>query len=1064
MRGETSPREAEVLEQHVDGCTSCQALLETLDSADDLVRIARAAPPRVHQSEAVDRLIVDLVGLVSSQVTTSEPREASQAKDPLDLIGLLSPPQSASELGYLGRFRILSILGRGGMGIVFRAEDTTLGRPVALKILHPHYASRSTGMHRFLREAQAAAKLKHPTIVPVHEVGEHGSLAYIIYELILGSNLSTVLKAGPIPFHSLAEWVASIAEALDQAHRQGIVHRDVKPANILIDSERRPYLTDFGLAIHGNADSTLTREGDLLGTPAYMSPEQARGSHDKVDIRTDIYSLGVTLYEGLTGKTPFLGTPSQILAKILHEEPANPRSIRAEIPMELETICLKAMAKEPADRYPTAIAFAEDLRRFVRQEPITARRPGMVALFGRWCRRELKSVPLIAGIALGMILGFIGLVWLAQQHDLRLQAQFEADLRELENDLEFIDREEFESAPRMDQPRLLFLKKLAHKCQALAANRGSHPNLLRRRAEVQSHLASLQEILGRHESAEKAYRETISLRGQLVENHSGDARDVLLFARAYRQLASTLAVVGRFDEAESLYRSGLQTLRNDTQDNGADQRAELAEILDKLGELESMTGRYDDGEKSLREALTWKQQLATEFPARADWQYSLAETESQLARWLGMVTRLDEAEHLSKSAIDRIEKLVAEHRSAPRYQLGLAKVHGHHAQLLVAMGKTKETGPSLARAYELFKKLVQEHPHRPIYQIELASAQHDVARYPVDHGTRWDDNAIAEMIRLYRDAIAEQERLAAEYPAHVENQRRLGVTLNTFATYQCDMGMYAGVAAARKFNPTEAARAAELNAEALDLHGRSHAIWMKLAADHPKAIVFQNGLARSDQRYSIILRRFGRIGESDQGLRRSLAIQKKLAEAYPMVMSHRTFLCGLTHNLASSQDRMKHIDQAEALLRESRNHALIARTINPRHPLPKIQITETTKDLADVLLKLGRYREAAPLVRQFGTSDYYAWYTHKEVFPYFTRCWHQLNADFSLPATERSQLDEQYAGWMFEQIRLMSEKNPSRPQDALAEIERDPNLQPFRDRPAFQELEKKLRQMPSKRS
>ena len=295
----------------------------------------------------------------------------------------------------LGQFEIRAFLGGGAFGRVYRAFDAQLQREVALKVPQPGLLDDPNAVTRFLREAQAAAKLQHPHIVPVFDTGRDGKTDYIAAAYIDGQPLSDVSDDQPLEPHRAASIVRKLADALDYAHRQGILHRDIKPDNIMLDAADEPHLMDFGLARFEGSEEKLTRDGAVLGTPAYMSPEQCSTTQsENLTGAADQYSLGAVLYELLTGQTPFSGpTPIQI-HNHLHSEPPRPTSVNPAIPRDLETICLKALAKEPDKRYADCAALADDLRRWEQQLPIAARRIGPAERFVRWSRRN----PLAAGL------------------------------------------------------------------------------------------------------------------------------------------------------------------------------------------------------------------------------------------------------------------------------------------------------------------------------------------------------------------------------------------------------------------------------------------------------------------------------------------------------------------------------------------------------------------------------------------------------------------------------------------------------------------------------------------
>jgi eukaryotic-like serine/threonine-protein kinase len=294
----------------------------------------------------------------------------------------------------IGRFEIREQLGAGAFGEVYRAHDRTLDREVALKVPRPGTLASARAFDRFLREGKAAAQLRHPHIVPVYDAGQADGRHYIASAFIRGKPLADVVEDGPLEFHRAATIVRSLADALAYAHEQGVVHRDIKPDNVMIDQSGQPHIMDFGLARVEESTDKMTQDGTVLGTAAYMAPEQARGELDQVGPASDQYSLGVVLYELLTGQTPFSGPPQIVLFNVLEKEPPAPRTLRADIPLDLETICQRAMAKESVRRYGDCGALAEDLRRYLDNEPISARRLNAIERFQRWRRRN----PVVAGL------------------------------------------------------------------------------------------------------------------------------------------------------------------------------------------------------------------------------------------------------------------------------------------------------------------------------------------------------------------------------------------------------------------------------------------------------------------------------------------------------------------------------------------------------------------------------------------------------------------------------------------------------------------------------------------
>jgi len=319
--------------------------------------------------------------------------------------------RAAELLGELGDYELLEEVGRGGQGVVFRARQKSLNRTVALKVISLGQWASKAHLKRFRLEAEAAARLEHPGIVPIHEVGERDGSCYFSMKFIEGGQLDEVARREPMPIRRAVELIAKVARTVHYAHEHGILHRDIKPGNILLDQKGEPHLTDFGLARLVETESTVTRTLEVLGTPSYMAPEQAAANNTQLTSATDVYGLGAVLYQLLTGHPPFAGgTTYETIKLLLETDPRQPRQLNPKIDRDLSTICLKCLEKGPQRRYPSALALAEDLERWLKHEPIQARRTGIFARGKKWVQRNPTSALLTASlIALAVAAGWI--IW-----------------------------------------------------------------------------------------------------------------------------------------------------------------------------------------------------------------------------------------------------------------------------------------------------------------------------------------------------------------------------------------------------------------------------------------------------------------------------------------------------------------------------------------------------------------------------------------------------------------------------------------------------------------------------
>lgn len=364
-------------------CPQCQAVLKLGGEAAEL-----DLPPTNVGSPAPSTSV-----LVLAQSSGSDVEDSSEAHLQPTVVPNSSFPDSApvalSPPPQFGDYEIIEEIARGGMGVVYLARQSSLKRTVALKVIRSGSLAGEAEIHRFRLEAEAAARLNHPGIVPVYDFGEHGGQPYFSMAFIDGPNLSAELADGPMQPRRAAVILEKIATAMEYAHRQGVIHRDLKPGNVLLEDGENPKVTDFGLAKSAESDSDVTGTGQVLGTASFMPPEQAAGDGKLVGPLADVYSLGAILYYLLTGRPPFqAASVMDTLIQVLNIEPVSPRRLNPQIPVDLETICLKCLEKAPAKRYQSSEELAADLMRFVAGNPIMARPTGKAARFGKWCKRR----------------------------------------------------------------------------------------------------------------------------------------------------------------------------------------------------------------------------------------------------------------------------------------------------------------------------------------------------------------------------------------------------------------------------------------------------------------------------------------------------------------------------------------------------------------------------------------------------------------------------------------------------------------------------------------------------
>lgn len=573
-----------------------------------------------------------------------------------------SPEMTAGRV--IDDFRIVGEIGSGGMARVYEAEQISLNRRVALKVLYPHLTLSDLAIRKFRREAEAGGRQSHPGIVSVYAVGEHDGVHYIAQELVEGARtLAHMLEAyrteTALPrgyFRDMAKYIVAVAEALHHAHTMGVVHRDVKPSNILIDSSGRPMISDFGLAKVEDA-LALSRTGDFSGTPYYMSPEQAMGGHSGLDQRTDVYSLGVTLYESLTLERPFNGkTSHEVIRQISTCDPEEPVKVNPRVPRDLSVICMKAMEKEPARRYPSAEAMAEDLHRFLTGDVILARPAG-------WTDKLVKRVKRnpVVSIALAVaLLSFVALLCLTPWYLWRLSDERNNALESKE-----VASRRYEEMRRLSDDKLLsdYLDEVETLWPA-------HPEKV---ADMEAWLIKTGELIARLD----LHRQTLDTlrRDALPYDEEARQHDRKIHPDA-ANLEKIVMLQPMLDQAISrteAQRDALDNLEN--ADEIANLENRLKGMRDNKTELEKLRVQY---ETEVGKRITWK------FEGyETQWQHDILEG---LVKGLEGISeddgfikkieeRLDFARTLRRKTIDDYEtewaisiKAVADKKLSPHYE------------------------------------------------------------------------------------------------------------------------------------------------------------------------------------------------------------------------------------------------------------------------------------------------------------------------------------------------------------------------------------------------------------
>jgi tetratricopeptide (TPR) repeat protein/tRNA A-37 threonylcarbamoyl transferase component Bud32 len=513
----------------------------------------------------------------------------------------------------IGRFELIERIGSGGFGEVWKARDTQLDRTVAVKIPHRSQLAPEE-IEKVLREARAAAQLRHPNIVSVHEAWLEGQRVYIVADFIEGQSLDKWMAGRRVAYRDSAALCIKIADGLHHAHECGVIHRDLKPGNIMIDLSGEPHIMDFGLAKREAGETTLTMDGQILGTPAYMSPEQAKGLAHAADRRTDVYSLGVILFELLTGERPFRGSLQMLLKQVMQDDPVSPRKLDGRVPRDLETICLKCLQKEPARRYPTANAFSEELGRYMAGKPIQARPISALERMGRWCGRNrlVAGSALVAVLCLsfGLVTATVGYVRTSRaleksEQSRRMERKAIDEGRKLIDDwYTQMSEETLLKEPGMQRIRKVLLLRARDYYEKFLALSGGDDTIRDELAQAHFRVGWITEEIESAAKAISSYEIAGGMQKQLLQSDQNNIERLKTLGDTYNAMGRALQLQQQLERALETYQKAIDVRSRLTALSPAERESNrmLANTYMNVGLLEMRRGSYDEARRRLEQA------------------------------------------------------------------------------------------------------------------------------------------------------------------------------------------------------------------------------------------------------------------------------------------------------------------------------------------------------------------------------------------------------------------------------------------------------------------------------
>jgi serine/threonine-protein kinase len=802
------------------------------------------------------------------------------------------------------RFRVLRPFDHGGLGAIFVALDEELHREVALKQILEHHADDPISRARFLLEAEITGRLEHPGIVPVYGLGaDADGRPFYAMRFIQGDRLKEAvdrfhadasLRRDPgrrsLALRRLLRRFDDFCNAIEYAHSRGVLHRDIKPSNVILGKYGETLVVDWGLAkavgrvapqgdpgertlvpsLAGGSAGTLP--GGALGTPAYMSPEQAEGDLEHLGPRSDVYSLGATLYYLLTGRPPVAGDLGEMLGAVRRGDLKPSRQVDATIDPALEAVCLKAMAHRSADRYASPKALAEDVERWMADEPVSAWHEPPSRRARRWARRNRTAV---TAAAVALIAGVVGLsaVLVVQAEAARsraaAQARYELAVDAIKTFHTGVSEDFLLKQDQFKDLRDRLLRSAAAFYGKLRTRLGRETDVASRRAvaALNSELAVLTGKVGRTEAALAAHRSVLAAREALAAEPGAGAAAKADVGRSLTEVAALLEATGKTEEALAAYRRSESVLAGPADSDPAAREA-LASCRTKMGWLLYRTGRTAEAMAAYRRAQVDQEAMVAAPGATHEARRDLAETLNQIGILLSETGKPQEAEAAYRKALAIQEGLPEADPDAAEFRNGLAGTHFNLGWVLSNTGRPEEAEAEYRAALALRRKLAEEFPAVADFRGRLAAGHHNL-------GLQMSNtNRVKEAEPEFRAAVAACRKLVEDHPAVTEYRNHLATNLSCHANLLANVGRVQ---------------------EAEEEHRAAVAVQRKLAEDHPDVINFRERLVLAHNRYSDMLSWAGRPAEAEAEYRAVVALQQKLAEDHPDVTDFRMSLA-VSHN------------------------------------------------------------------------------------------------------------------------------------------------------------------------